>query len=271
MGAPGISIFDLQARIGHASPELHACFPRRLSIRQVVESAWADSFNSKPRLTHERDVLVDTHLRWFQQQLDPQLAFSASSSSSSLLPDPIDALIPTQICEEGQTPAAERSHGQHKSIVKRYRESDVDWADTATFGQASHSAQRVALFLRAIIKKPDLVILDEAFSGMDPLARDKCLLFLTHGESRWWRRDTRRFCQVLTLKARTFMARSGTCLVTGLEERQALLCISHRAEEVPFIVDEYLKLPEPGDGKSVRFGPIDRSQPEDWWAEIWNA
>ncbi|KAI4139953.1 MAG: hypothetical protein LQ341_004018, partial [Variospora aurantia] len=43
---------------------------------------------------------------------------------------------------------------------------------------------RLTLLLRALLKKPDLVVLDEAFSGMDAMLRDKALLFLQWGTSR---------------------------------------------------------------------------------------
>ncbi|KAL8983876.1 MAG: hypothetical protein Q9177_004850, partial [Variospora cf. flavescens] len=62
-GEPGISIFDLQSRIGHSSPELHAFFPKHLSLRRVLESAFADTFLVAPQLTFARDTLIDTHLK----------------------------------------------------------------------------------------------------------------------------------------------------------------------------------------------------------------
>lgn len=62
-GRPGISIFELQSRIGHSSPEIHAFFPRQLSIRQALETAFAETFLSKPKLNIERDLDISAILQ----------------------------------------------------------------------------------------------------------------------------------------------------------------------------------------------------------------
>ena len=48
-----------------------------------------------------------------------------------------------------------------------------DIADKRTFGQLTVSEQKLVLFIRALIKMPEVLILDEAFSGMevDPMLR----------------------------------------------------------------------------------------------------
>ena len=92
----------------------------------------------------------------------------------------------------------------------------------SVFGGVSLSTQRLALFMRAVVKKPDLVVLDEAFSGMDEGLRDKCLKYLEEGG--------------------------------GLNERQALVVVSHIEEEVPSVVDKYIVLREAGTGGPPVFG-----------------
>src|SRR5947207_7944203 len=121
-GHVGISIFDIQSRIGHSSPEIHTFFPRTLSIRQTIQNAWAETFLSKPKLTAENHLAVNACLHWFEEDLRPRASTTEASN-----------------------------------------EDQLQWADDLRFGGLPFSAQRVALFLRAIIKKPDLVILDEAF------------------------------------------------------------------------------------------------------------
>lgn len=81
--------------------------------------------------------------------------------------------------------------------------------ETAPFGQLNVSDQKLALFIRGLIKMPEVLILDEAFSGMDwePMMRCHELL------SRW----------------------PGTVLV-----------VSHVGEETP-TCDHYLRLIGPGD------------------------
>lgn len=48
----------------------------------------------------------------------------------------------------------------------------------AVFGGLSLSDQKTVLFLRSVVKRPDLLILDEAFSGMDAWRVEQCKDFL---------------------------------------------------------------------------------------------
>lgn len=209
-GLPGISIFDIQARIGQSSPEVHTFFPKHLSIRQTVENAWADTFLGTPRLDAAARSAVDTCLHWFEPQLNPDFGTLSQTTPDS---------------------------SQHRS-------ADLTWASSARFGHCTFSTQRVVLFLRAVIKKPDLVVLDEAFSGMDEDVKNKCMHFLEYGIEG----------------------------LGGLEERQALICISHIKEEVPPSVREWLCLPEAGQGKIARFGKLQRPLADDQgsWDRIWS-
>lgn len=241
-GLPGISIFDIQSRIGQSSPEIHAFFPRNLSIRQTLENAWADTFLGTPRLKYENDVAVDTCLRWFEAELNP--AFT-----------PLTTNFMTRVWKSD----------------KGFPNS-TDWADNIRFGDAPFSAQRVALFLRAIVKKPDLVVLDEAFSGMDDRVRDKCMLFLTWGE-------TKSFGMLVTKKEhlkKRFVYHTPPQLLSerifeGLDKDQALICVSHIKEEVPGAVRQWMSLPETGTGNAARFGrfPGPLEGYESGWNEIW--
>ncbi|EFW99237.1 ABC transporter [Grosmannia clavigera kw1407] len=196
---PPLTFWDIQARIGHSSPEVHQHMPRSLTARQVVESAWADTFRSRPQLSAEAPDLVDACLQWFA----PELGTSRGGSST----------------------------------------------DVPLFGELSFSAQRVLLLVRAAIKHPDIVVLDEAFSGMDERVRDKCAHFLSHGIPHHDR-------------------------LTGLTDRQALICIAHVREEVPDIVREWLCLPEANTGRPPRFGRLDgplrtsRRRWDDIWGQM---
>ncbi|CAN9215404.1 unnamed protein product [Alternaria alternata] len=219
-GVPGITIFEIQSRMGHASPEVHALFPKRLTLRTTLESAWADTPITKPRLDGEAKKRVDACLNWFEAELRP--GFGS--------------------CEKGSQTTA--------------------WASNTLFGEVSFSAQRVLLFLRATIRNPDIVILDEAFSGMDDLVRDKCLLFLSRGQS-------------MELKPSDDGPKpvkwQGEVEMPGLQEHQALLCVSHSKHEVPGCIREWICLPEPGTGPP-RFGRFDGPVELDAgrWNEVWD-
>ncbi|RVD87828.1 uncharacterized protein DFL_002036 [Arthrobotrys flagrans] len=162
-GIPGISVFELQSLIGHSSPEIHQFFPRRLSLRKCVESAWADTFITRPHFPPNGEQLVDDIFEFFD-------------------------ISPEEQKKE--------------------------------FGECGVSTQRLALFMRAVVKKPDIVILDEAFSGMDEDLRDRCMKWLEE----------------------------------GLEDRQALIVVSHLDGEVPRVVDKWVRLREAGDGEGAVFG-----------------
>ncbi|KAI9794447.1 MAG: hypothetical protein M1816_005517 [Peltula sp. TS41687] len=263
-GQPGISIFDLQARIGHSSPEVHNFFPRQLSVRRTLESAWADTFLGKPALTRERDQVVNACLRWFEADLNPTLAHDSKRNSEGA--DGTEQHPGGRKWEPQQVLATQLQ-------AEVFLSGFLAWADSLRFGEIPFSAQRVALFLRAIIKKPDLIILDEAFSGMDDRLRDKCMLFLAHGEARTLndpstdqaREPGRKMGSVKLLDEKR-------ARIKGLDKQQALICVSHVKEEVPGVVREWLSLPEPSVGQLPRFGrfKVPLSSDRRQWDEIWS-
>jgi ABC-type molybdenum transport system ATPase subunit/photorepair protein PhrA len=220
-GVPGITIFEIQARMGHASPEIHALFPKHLSIRRALESAWSETPIVKARLDDDAQKRVDACLSWFEHELNPLL-------------------------KDGQTTSG-----------------NLDWASNILFGESSYSAQRVLLFLRAVIRNPDIVILDEAFSGMDDLVRDKCLLFLSRGQSM--------DLHYTDSGPKPVESKDREVVVPGLQDHQALICVSHSRQEVPGCIRDWICLPEPGTGPP-RFGKFDGPVElgRERWNEIWN-
>lgn len=233
-GQPGISIFDIQARIGHSSPEIHNHIPKSLTLRQVLENAWSETFRGVPKLDDTANERVDSCLRWFEEDLRP---------------------------------------GQISASVPQSSDGRPSWADEVLFGGLPFSAQRIALFLRAIIKSPDLVILDEAFSGMDDEVRDRCLLFLAHGESKQFEysssdQDSQDMGRRIVDSE---ISKSGHQKMGGLTAEQALLCISHVKEEIPGSIREWICLPEANTGQPARFGTLDGPIEGNYqrWNEIW--
>lgn len=230
-----LTFWDIQSRIGHSSPEVHQHMPRSLTIRGIIENAWADTFLMKPKLDDAARAKVDSCLRWFESELNPSF-------------------------DKGTSP-------------------DLSWASNYIFGELSFSAQRVLLFLRSMVKNPDVVVLDEAFSGMDEGVRDKCMLFLAHGEAKTYAQGTKEVIGQEGASATTEavavdseQAKSGNVKVTGLSDQQALICISHIKEEVPDAVREWLCLPEANSGTPARFGRLDGPLRTDArrWSEIWD-
>ncbi|KAI4867941.1 P-loop containing nucleoside triphosphate hydrolase protein [Hypoxylon rubiginosum] len=225
-----LTFWDIQSRIGHSSPEIHQHMPRNSTVRQVVENAWADTFRSKAKLDDLSKEKVDAVLRWFEAELNPSYV---------------------------------------KPLKQAYVEksSDLRWADHYIFGELSFSAQRVALFLRAIIKNPDIVVLDEACSGMDDGVRNRCLLFLEHGEAKTYAKHEDGIETIVESEA----SKAGTVKVPGLNDNQALICISHVREEIPDCIREWICLPEANSEDPARFGvsqaPLGHDEKS--WREIW--
>lgn len=262
-GKPGISIFELQSRIGHSSPEIHAFFPRNLTVRQAVESAFADTFLSKPRLDHEKDLDVNAALRFFKADLDPDDTTGVDASSSKVRGAQME-MFPRL---SNYRPL------KHDYTLPDY---DVDYADSLRFSSLNVAQQRLVLFIRAIVHKPDLVILDEAFSGMPASLRDKCLHFLESGELK---RNHVSTATRRTSTADTWL-NEATVEVSkarhkGLSDQQALLVISHIREEIPDSVRHWMRLPsdlgvgEPLDFKMGVLG-YDSTLGGEAWDAVWS-
>ena len=171
---PGVPLWAVQSRIGISSPELHAFWPRNLSLKRTLEAAWAETPLARP----------------------PPDAGPPEGVVDEVLRDWGDLLSPSGV------------------------EEDV--VGEVQFGELTPPQQKLALFLRAAIKRPDVLILDEAFSGMDAEMRERCLGWLEDGG--------------------------------GLTERQALVVVSHVREEVPRGVDRWVRLGG-GEGR-VEFGVV---------------
>ncbi|KAI1168664.1 P-loop containing nucleoside triphosphate hydrolase protein [Nemania serpens] len=232
---PGSGVFpltfwDIQARIGHSSPEIHQHMPRSLTVRQVIENAWADTFRSRAKLDEQAIAKVEACLRWFEAELNP-------------------------------------SHAAPSKSALRGEDQSLQWADNYMFGELSFSAQRVALFLRAIIKNPDIVVLDEACSGMDDGVRNRCLLFLEAGQTKQYVKQSDGSETI----AESEVSRKGDVKISGLTSDQALICISHVREEIPDCIREWICLPEANSGEPARFGVADAplGRDEKSWREIW--
>ncbi|EED16944.1 ABC transporter, putative, partial [Talaromyces stipitatus ATCC 10500] len=259
-GVPGISIFDLQARMGHSSPEIHAFFPRQLSVRASIESAWADTFLSKPVLTYERDTLVDAVLEYFKPELDPSAEDVKGAKSATHSEEGIDMSFIPKTFRENLTDATAVDNRSTSTPVY-HPKHNIDYADNVTFGQLSVAQQRLVLFIRAIIKKQELIILDEAFSGMPANMREKCFYLLNNSGLPTAEQDP----ELASLP------------LPYLGPEQALIVVSHLPEEIPDTVRFWMRLPsEVGDGQKLEFAqgvlPDDSTLSSDRkaWDTIWS-
>ncbi len=324
-GRPGLSLWEIQSQIGHSSPEIHSFFPKGLTIRRSLESAWSDTFAAKPKATGEFGRLVDTFFKWWEPELNQWYRQRPPAESSS----PIDGWV-----SNSYPPF---KHSTQTANV-------LDWASspTNTFGTLPFQSQRLLLLLRAIIKSPDIVILDEAFSGLSPEFRDKAMLFLEGGEGlmptrhqaaayggsvdcededaagkpplrsmlnrrfdveiichgsgitvddllaaketlthekretlNHLRRMTPNQLTALAVKKRPSSGPPSGYAFTGLSSEQALVVVSHVREEIPDMVNEYMRLPGEEEvseqGRSVELGRCEGGsiRTVEGWSKIW--
>lgn len=108
----GETIFDIQAKIGHVSPELHYHFPAHRTVKDAILSGFGGTFAPPEKLSPEEQSQFDSVREYFKY------------------------VLPLDMYE-------------------------------ARFRELSTSHQRLVLLLRAFVKKPPLLILDEPYQGMD--------------------------------------------------------------------------------------------------------
>lgn len=77
-------------------------------------------------------------------------------------------------------PREKLSEKQRTNVLMHLKKFDID--PEKTLYDLSLSDQKTVLFLRSIIKNPDILILDEAFSAMDSWRVEQCKAFLSDWE-----------------------------------------------------------------------------------------
>ncbi|KAK9455345.1 P-loop containing nucleoside triphosphate hydrolase protein [Dipodascopsis uninucleata] len=119
--------FSINKTIGHASPEIHAIFPKSLTAHQAVSTGFSvGSFLPPSNFTH-----------------------TAGNLTKDQRNDRIEILL-------------------------KYFEIKGD----TLFSDLSLNDQKLVLFIRAVIKCPEILILDEAFSGMNDKSIALCKKFV---------------------------------------------------------------------------------------------
>lgn len=143
---------------------------------------------------------------------------------------------------------------------------DVSWATdlNQNFGVLPVGTQRLLLLLRAFIKQPDILVLDEAFSGLSAETRDKAMCFLEHGESMLMQKG-----QIVPNPKQEEDA------IGGLTDQQAMVVVSHIREEIPTSINEWIRLPSEEEAieleKPVMMGKITGQgiRGAEEWNKIW--
>jgi hypothetical protein len=235
----------------------------------VLESAWAETPLSSVHLTAEIDDRVSALLRWFQGELCPDIGPSRLITEESLRSYFSDG----EIGPEGTLPTRFLRHKMEDYRNSVFDPIQLEWADQRKFGGCPFASQRLLLFLRAIVKSPDMVVLDEPFSGLDTAVVQKCNAFLAHGETRIIRYTLPHISMLRDSPVfhRSDVDRLNLSVFKGMTKDQSLVFISHRKGEVPGIVREWVCLPEPRTGQAPRFGRFSGPMEVDpnRWRQVW--
>lgn len=223
----------VRERIAVVSPEVAAAIPRDLGVRQVLESTWAATFDAMPMLNHERDVLVNACLRWCAEEL---------LTDSGLVPDEAPDLTPP----DAQAPKDGLALLQMRDLMS----PDLDWADRVRFGDLSVGAQAVVVFLRALLKKPELLLMREPFRDMSRGLRERCEYFM-QPQSRKppdWALDLDR----RVMGPRRWRSVAKRIIATmQLRPHQAVIYVTSKRGEEYFLVQDWLLLPGPEKKKAA--------------------
>jgi ABC-type molybdenum transport system ATPase subunit/photorepair protein PhrA len=192
---------QLRSLIGVVSPELYNAFPRRtgMSVWDVVGTGFDGGFvplGTKGVGVGLAGGLTDEETQWRVDRVWEVLR----------------KLGPHTWSKE----STDNQIGTRKSTVVASPETFA----TRSFIDLSAGEQSMVLLMRALVGRPQLVLLDEVWSGMD---------------------------EAMITAARTYL-RTG-----GLTDEQAVVVISHWEDEVPWGVDDGIKRfrLEGGDGKEV--------------------
>lgn len=169
----------LQQNIGHVSPEIFNAFPRKHGPEALTayEVRLFLSCGASPELTH---ACIQSIVTGFESVYSYRRATAEQASA-------IDALV-RQL--------------EHPLVTPEFL--------ARPFAALSAGEQSLVLLLRALVKRPPLLVLDEPFSGMDRQTVDKAQRFLDE----------------------------------ELDEDQAVIMITHFEEEVPQSINRVLRLEE---------------------------
>ncbi|KAI9883051.1 MAG: hypothetical protein M1823_005188 [Watsoniomyces obsoletus] len=230
-GRPASEMTDVdlhhhRARIGRTSIELVAQVPPHLTLRQTVESAWSDTIDGVPALDFERDRRVSACLRFFEEELGVDGPTGESSDEGPTATPPV-AVIPTHL----------RHDVKRRLELQEYLTNELDWADEIRFGDATPAAQRVVLFLRAVIAQPDLIILEDTITDLPQRIRNKCRQLLVEGTS------SQRLLSTLPHgKARQETVSGDALMMPPVGPHQAILFVSWPTSDLPPNVRDSLTL-----------------------------
>ncbi|EPQ26742.1 uncharacterized protein PFL1_05721 [Pseudozyma flocculosa PF-1] len=188
----------LGQRIGHLSPELFNAFPRKsaerggLTVGEVIASGYGNVF-ARRSYSEAQKQRVWALLSRFAHLVK-------SSDGRTIMEDAVQA-------DRGGAPDL----------------ADVRAVSSRGFTELSHGSQAVVLFLRALVGRPRLLVLDEPFQGMDAKQVETIRRFLDDSTARSVAPDRWAIGETAEEKAADTEAR----------QQMAIVLVSHYESEWP--------------------------------------
>lgn len=190
----------MQQNIGHVSPEIFNAFPRKHGPDALTAYEVRAPF--RPAVSSPRGREQTAH--------PPLLPLALSCFSPSLPVDLPQAIVTGFESVYSYRRATPEQAGAIDAVLAELDHPLLtpDFL-SQPFAALTAGEQSLILLLRALVKRPPLLVLDEPFSGMDKLTVDKAQRFLDK-----------------------------------LDSTQAVILITHFEEEVPRSVNRVLRLDE---------------------------
>ena len=166
----GESIWDIKRHIGYLSSEMHSGFITSDSVLEIVRSG----------LGHNGDGHISA---------ETMKGFATGASEGG------DRLnVREQNLHARLSPVADNEHPKDAYLMRWLELFGAENLAGRRYNTLSSGEQRYVLLIRAFVKDPDLLILDEPFQGLDPEKRhragaiieafcrrpNKTLIFVTH-------------------------------------------------------------------------------------------
>ena len=181
----GESIWDIKRHIGYLSSEMHSSFRENLPVLDIVRSGLGDRFGDRvpaSGLGSGDPISVKPGGKLTETQTDTDYR-STINYGSDLQQNP-----------NNQTDSLQPHNTEDDYLLQWLRLFGAEHLAQRSYLTLSSGEQRYILLIRAFVKDPDLLILDEPFQGLDPAlrhraaavinafcaARNKTLIFVTH-------------------------------------------------------------------------------------------
>jgi len=207
----------LPALVGVVSPEMFDAFPRRhpgMNIWEAVGTGFNGGF-----VPRSRGATTKSTVGWVDVD-DDELGsgwFNLSEHEKEAKREEIRIWRVGRCWEvlESLGPASWNSSLPPKSQLENQPSPETVAFASINFSSISPGEQRLVLLMRALVGRPPLVLLDEAWSGMDD--------------------------GMIAAARRYLRGDADGCGMAGIGEDQAVVVITHWEDEVPWVREEVKK------------------------------